>query len=161
VRVLVRTVVLLVGLVGLQTAVDPGQQVITSPYHNDPRLAALEGFFQALDSPAADFAEEFLVAADHEGLDWRLLPSIAIVESGGGKEFSNNNIFGWDSCRQSFPSVRAGIHIVAARLARSTIYRNKDLAAKLAAYNPNAEYPLRVKWLMARLAVRLEQVGPG
>jgi len=155
----VRTVVLLVGLVGLRTAVNPGQQVTVSPYHNDPRLAALKGFFQALDSPAADFAEEFLVAADHEGLDWRLLPSIAILESGGGKEFSNNNILGWDSCRQSFPSVRAGIHIVAARLARSTFYRDKDLAAKLAAYNPNAEYPLHVKWLMARLAVRLEQAA--
>ena len=154
-----RTVVLLVGLVGLRTAVNPGQQVTVCPYHSDPRLAALEGFFQALDSPAADLAEEFLVAADHEGLDWRLLPSIAILESGGGKQFSNNNIFGWDSGRQAFPSVRAGIHVVAARLARSRIYRDKDLAAKLAAYNPNAEYPLRVKWLMARLAVRLERAA--
>lgn len=153
------TVVLLAGLVGLRTAVNPGQQATISPHYNDPRLAALKGFFQALDSPAADFAEEFLVAADNEGLDWRLLPSIAIVESGGGKAFSNNNILGWDSCRESFPSMRAGIHIVAARLAQSTFYRDKDLDELLAAYNPNAEYSPRVKWLMARLTARLEQVA--
>ena len=156
-RALAKTVVLLAGLLGLQTTINPRQQITLSRYYADPRLTALKGFFQALNSPAVDFAEEFLVAADHEGLDWRLLPSIAIVESGGGKEFSNNNILGWDSCRGSFPSVRARIHIVAAPLGGSTFYKDKDLAALLAAYSPNAEYPPRVMWLMARLAARLEQ----
>ncbi len=67
----------------------------------------------------------------------------------------NNNILGWDSCRTSFPSVEAGIDLVAARLAKSTFYRDKDLDEKLALYNPNCSTTRRrVKSLMERL-------GPG
>ena len=84
-------------------------------------------------------------------LDWRLLPSIAVLESGGGKEYTNNNIFGWDSCKTAFPSVRAGIHTVARALGQSRLYRDKDLDELLLTYNTNAEYSERVKALMAEL----------
>src|SRR5258705_4175285 len=70
-----------------------------SEYQNDPRLASLKKFFQAGDCPAQDFSEEFLRAADHHKLDWRLLPSISLVESSGGREARNNNPFGWDRGR--------------------------------------------------------------
>ena len=79
------------------------------------------------------------------------MPSISIVESGGGKVYRNNNILGWNSCRTSFSSVEAGIDLVAARLAESTFYRDKNLDEKLAAYNPNSHYPRRVKSYMERL----------
>ncbi len=155
VKVLAKSAVLLAGLVALQTATGIGQQIAVPSYQNDPRAAVLTGFFEALNSPASDWTEDFLLAADRHGLDWRLLPSIAILESGGGRESMNNNILGWDSCRESFPSVRAGIHTVADRLANSRLYRNKDLDWKLKLYNPNTAYPRKVKWLMARLATRL------
>jgi hypothetical protein len=160
IRVLAKTAVLLVGLVAIQTATGIGQQIAVPSYRNDPRAYALRGFFDALDSPASDLAEDFLLAADHHGLDWRLLPSIAILESGGGRESMNNNILGWDSCRESFPSVQAGIHTVADRLANSKLYKNKDLDKKLKIYNPNAIYPGKVKRLMAKLTIRLERAAP-
>jgi hypothetical protein len=72
----------------------------------------------------------------------------------------NNNILGWDSCRESFPSVQAGIHTVADRLANSRLYKNKDLDKKMRLYNPNATYPMKVKRLMARLSTRLEHTTP-
>ena len=155
-RVFAKTAVLLAGLVAIQTATGIGQQIAFPSYEHDPRVAVLRDFFVAMNSPAAGLAEDFLLAADLHGLDWRLLPSIAIVESGGGRESMNNNILGWDSCRKSFPSVRAGILSVADELANSRLYKNKDLDRKLRLYNRNAVYPSKVKWLMARLSSRLE-----
>lgn len=159
-RVLAKSAVLLVGLVAIQTATGIGQQIAVPSYEHDPRVAVLRDFFAALNSPASDLAEDFLLAADRHGLDWRLLPSIAILESGGGRESMNNNILGWDSCRESFPSVRAGIYTVADQLENSRLYKNKDLNRKLKLYNPNGIYPGKVKWLMARLAIRLEHTTP-
>jgi hypothetical protein len=153
---MVKSAVLLAGLVAIQTATGIGQQIAIPSYKHDPRVGVLRDFFVALNSPASNLAEDFLLAADLHGLDWRLLPSIAIIESGGGRESMNNNILGWDSCRQSFPSVRAGIHTVADRLSNSRLYKGKDLDRKLRLYNQNAIYPAKVKGLMARLATRLE-----
>ncbi len=160
VRVLAKSAVLLVGLVAIQTATGIGQQIAVPSYEHDPRAAVLRDFFEALNSPGSHWAEDFLLAADRHGLDWRLLPSIAILESGGGRESMNNNILGWDSCRKSFPSVRAGIHTVADQLENSKLYKNKDLDRKLKLYNPHATYPLKVKRLMAKLSARLEHATP-
>ena len=145
---------MLVGLLALHSATSTGQQLPPPNYDSDPRLQKLKSFFQELESPGVWRAEVFLAAADRNGLDWRLLPSISIIESGGGRAYMNNNILGWDSCRTSFPSVEAGIDLVAAQLSQSTFYRDKDLDEKIAAYNPNSSYPRRVKSLMERL-------GPG
>ena len=118
----------------------------------DYRLQRLKVFFSKLECPIAKFASDFLTAADRNALDWRLLPSISVIESGGGKNYRNNNIFGWDSCREFFPSVRAGIHQVAERLSHSPLYRHKDVDHILATYNPEPEYAARVKALMRELS---------
>src|ERR1700716_3898902 len=112
-----------------------------SEYRNDPRLESLNKFFQEADCPAQVFSADFLHVADQNNLDWRLLPSISIVESGGGREARNNNLFGWDGGQAIFASVRAGIHDVGARLGNSKLYRNKDVDGILRMYNPNESYP--------------------
>jgi hypothetical protein len=114
----------------------------------DPRLVLLHEFFRANKCPVNQFTADFIRAADTYSLDWRLLPSISFVESGGGKDYRNNNVFGWDSCRERFPSVRAGIHFVASRLASSRLYKDKDLDQILKTYNPSEAYSLRVKSVM-------------
>jgi hypothetical protein len=121
-------------------------------YKQDPRLGALEKFFDAYDCPIADLAADFLIAADRNGLDWRLLPSIAFVESSGGKDFRNNNIFGWDNGRQSFASVRQGIHYVADQLGASKLYREKDTGGILGLYNPRTDYAVLVKSVMRTIS---------
>jgi hypothetical protein len=115
---------------------------------NDPRLSQLKKFFADRDCPLKDSANDFLVAADQNQLDWRLLPSISFIESSGGKDYRNNNVFGWDSCRERFPSVRAGIHYVAAQLGKSRRYKGKDVDGKLQMYNPRPQYPQRVEAVM-------------
>src|SRR3984893_11868315 len=111
---------------------------VASEYRNDPRLESLNKFFQKGECPAQDFSADFLRVADQNNLDWRLLPSISIVESGGGREARNNNLFGWDGGKAIFTSIRAGIHNVAERLGNSKIYRDKDVDEILRIYNPGA-----------------------
>jgi hypothetical protein len=128
---------------------------------NDPRLVRIEQYFAKRDCPLRAAAADFLVAADQNALDWRLLPSISMIESSGGKDYRNNNVLGWDSCQKSFASVRAGIHFVAAQLAQSVRYKNKDLDAKLRVYNPLPGYPQKVKAVMAALGPRDRGLDPG
>ena len=118
------------------------------PAAQDPRPALLERFFAARNAPARAHVADFIAAADRHDLDWRLLPSIAHLESGGGKKFKNNNIFGWKNAEHRFPSIRAGIHTVAERLANSKLYRNKSLEQLLHTYNSNLDYSIRVKRVM-------------
>jgi hypothetical protein len=126
------------------------QQYHASPEvkQNDPRLSRLQKYFGDRDCPLRDSAKDFLIAADQNQLDWRLLPSISIVESSGGKDYTNNNVFGWGSAKEKFTSVRAGIHYVAAQLGKSRRYKGKNIDAKLQTYNPLPEYPARVKAVM-------------
>lgn len=126
------------------------QQYAASPEvkQNDPRLSRLQKYFGDRACPLRDAAKDFLLAADQNQLDWRLLPSISIIESSGGKDYINNNVFGWGSAKEKFPSVRAGIHYVAAQLGRSRRYRGKNIDGKLQMYNPLPEYSERVKAVM-------------
>ncbi len=114
----------------------------------DIRTARLRQFFNALHCPIQEMAGDFVQAADDNRLDWRLLPSISVIESGGGKVFRNNNLFGWDNGDTPFPTVRAGIHQVANKLGRSLLYRNVDSLGKLRFYNPNPDYAVKVAAVM-------------
>ena len=125
-----------------------GQTPASPAATNDSRLHVLENFFAARHCPIRQFAADFLIAADQNGLDWRLLPSISLVESGGGKNQRNNNIFGWNSGKHRFSSVQASIYATAGKLAHSKLYRNKDLAGILRTYNTRPQWGERVKAVM-------------
>lgn len=121
--------------------------------NQDPRLPLLKRFFQNKGCPAADWAADFLIAADRNGLDWRLLPSIAFLESTGGKYQQLNNPLGWNQAKSGFRSTRHAVHYVANRLARSTTYQNKTLRTKLRIYNPDrSDYPDLVMQIMQQIA---------
>ncbi|MGO9097065.1 MAG: hypothetical protein ACLQGV_17815 [Bryobacteraceae bacterium] len=147
-----RRLIIGAGILASCCAPIPAQGVPHSERWQDPRLARLQEFFDGLGSPVGDLAPEFLAAADRHGLDWRLLPSISVIESGGGKNFSKNNIFGWGSATRGFASVRGSIDWVAQRLANSKLYKGKDLDGILATYNPRPGYRARVKSVMRMLA---------
>jgi hypothetical protein len=140
---------LVAGLLAAPATVSVQQyQAAPEVKQDDPRLSRLQKYFGDRDCPLRDSAKDFLVAADQNELDWRLLPSISIIESSGGKDFTNNNVFGWGSSKERFSSVRAGIHYVAAQLGKSRRYRGKNIDGKLRIYNPLPEYPQRVKAVM-------------
>jgi hypothetical protein len=129
------------------------------PTGPDPRAARLRRFLSKLHCPVAVMSEDFVQAADDNQLDWRLLPSIAVIESSGGKAYKNNNIFGWRNGDEVFPTIRAGLNHVAYKLGRSPLYRSRNSLAKLRLYNPNEEYPWSVMAVMNRISP-LADAGP-
>ncbi len=86
------------------------------------------------------------------GLDWRLLPSLALVESGGGRHSKGNNLFGWANGKSTFTSIGSAIHHVAQVLAHGPAYRGKDLNAKLLTYNHGPDYRVMVQNIMNQIA---------
>jgi hypothetical protein len=119
--------------------------------NRNSRQLRIERFFEKNGCPLTFLAADFVQEADANALDWRLLPSITFVESSGGKYYANNNIFGWNSCHTRFKSVREGLHVVAATLGKSTLYRYKGTDDILKTYNPHPEYAGRVKSVMQTL----------
>jgi len=130
----------------------PPPAVPPKPSNPDFRTIRLKKFFAKLHCPVVYLAEDFVHTADENQLDWRLLPSISVVESSGGKAYKNNNIFGWNNGDTAFPSIRAGLHEVAFRLGRSPLYRNRDLVGKLRLYNPDQSYVGSVLNVMNRIS---------
>lgn len=129
----------------------------SAPKHlDDPRIGRLRAFLSRLHCPVANISEDFVRAADDNHLDWRLLPSIAVVESGGGKTAKNNNIFGWKNGVQRFATVRSGLELVAYKLGRSPLYRKLDSVGKLRVYNESGEYADAVLSVMNRIGPPLE-----
>jgi hypothetical protein len=146
--------VVFAGIVSLPGAVSQRQtqQPPARDYRNDPRMACLQRFFSRADCPARELSNVFLEAADDYHLDWRLLPSLSFVETGGGKAAHNNNLFGWASGRAHFDNLAAGIHQVGFQLAHRPPYRHKNVAQILAVYNPKPEYAQLVASVMRQIA---------
>ena len=127
-----------------------------NPCPSDTRCDALVKFFKKYGSPLGKYAGDFLLAADKHHLDWRLLPSISMVESSGGKYYSYSNVFGWNCGRARFRSISAGIHYVAAQFGTSSIYAGKDTRGILRQYNPaRSAYPKKVMRFIEQIPVEV------
>jgi len=117
----------------------------------DPRIARVEAFFRVYRCPQPYRARDYVLAADAQRIDYRLLPALSIRESSCGKAARWNNYWGWNSARSGFSSVEAGIEFVAGQLAQGKFYRGKTLDQKLHAYNHRSGYGMEVKLLMQKL----------
>lgn len=148
------SVMMVAGLVGIPSSMSHADQKTTVPEckQDDPRFLSLRRFFHHAKCPVEHLSAAFIREADAHHLDWRLLPSLSIIESGGGRAFRGNNIFGWNNGDSSFRSVREGIHFVASKLAYSKYYRNKNVSEKLHTYNPNEGYSDSVKSVMLQIS---------
>lgn len=74
----------------------------------DERVHKIRKYLESRNSPLAPHAEEFVKAADHYGIDYRIVAAISIIESGGGKKcFKPHNAWGWG--KSGFSSWSEGI----------------------------------------------------
>lgn len=121
---------------------------------NDIRAKKIDAYFAKLDrpiSPLVGLGEVFVAEADKNQIDWRLLPAIAMAESGGGRSKTANytsNIFGWgfnDDASRNDPSVNIhdsfeqGIRLVSQKMRES--YYDKELQTVeqiVTKYNPGS-----------------------
>jgi hypothetical protein len=77
----------------INVQIDHDEMVATS----DARIANLKRFFRKYNSPLYDHAEYVVQVADENSLDYRLLPAIAMQESGLCRQIPHNshNCWGW------------------------------------------------------------------
>ncbi len=119
----------------------------------DPRLDRLRSFFHRAAPRLEALSPAFIAASEANNLDWTLLPSLSLIESGGNGG-RNNNVLGWNNGNTRFRSVSHGLHSVAKRLGSSPIYRGKNVDQILAVYNRNPDYAEKVKSVMRRIESR-------
>ena len=102
---------------------------------NEDKLKAqkIELFFREnrRNAPLADYSEKFVEVANKYNLDYRLLPAIATVESGGGKSnFRSYNAWGWGN--KGFTSFEEGIEVVGRGLKTGYIDKGRDTVEEIA-----------------------------
>lgn len=117
---------------------------------SDPRVEKIRLFFIRNNSPGAKYAKLFVQVADANNIDWKLLPTFAFIETGGGRVHRNNNIFGWDSGKARFKTIEDGIRYVGRALTLGP-YKSKTPAQKVRVYNVHRRYHLYADKVMKTL----------
>jgi hypothetical protein len=124
----------------------------------DDRPGRIDAYFSKHDAPLAGHGQTFVDAADTCGMDWRLLPSIAMQESTGGKRMQLNNPFGWGSAEIPFQSIDEAILGVGHNLCgfntnTAKWYSTTSTQKKLYYYNGTVapSYPAEVMWIMEQI----------
>jgi len=100
----------------------------------DYRVENLRLFLEKYNSPLALYAEEFVVYADENNLDYRLIPAITGVESTFGKHIPQNsyNAYGWANGNYQFASWEDSISHVSETLKSKYIDRGVDSIFEIA-----------------------------
>lgn len=99
----------------------------------DNRVIKLKKFLESYDSPLAEYANKFIEAADKYGLDWKLVPAIAGVESTFGKQIpaGSYNAYGWANGAFYFESWEQSIDLVSKSLKEKYLDRGLDTPYKM------------------------------
>jgi len=102
---------------------DANAQVAVVEQQIADKAGKIDAYFKDHEMPLFMQGKEFVLAAEKNDLDWRLLPAIAVQESTGGKAACRNdkyNVFGWASCHiddyNKFTSYKDAIWNVASHL---------------------------------------------
>ena len=139
------------GTLALNQAIDP------EVARQKAEAEAIDAYFSDHDMPLAGTGLKMVQEADANGIDWRLLPAIAVRESTGGKfdcKKAENNPFGWGSCKISFKSLDKAIETVAMNLGgnnpnTASYYDNKTTKQILNSYNPPSIVPRYTQQVIA------------
>jgi len=99
----------------------------------DYRKLKLYLFLKKKNSPLTRFSDVFIEAADLWGIDWRLLPAIAGLESSFGKRMipGTYNAYGWGGGYLSFYSWNHSINNVSRKLKENYYARGLNTPAKI------------------------------
>lgn len=109
------------GLAEVNSVLTSENSVITTQEEvaQKEKADAIDAYFKAKGAPLEGYGMKFVLEAEKNNIDWRLLPAIAMRESTGGKHACKrvpNSVFGWGSCKISFESIDKSIEIVSSHL---------------------------------------------
>lgn len=131
------------------------QQPVAIALPPDERPTRIDAYFSKYNMPMAGYGARLVAAADECGIDWRLLPAIAVRESTGGKRMQYNNPFGWGGAHIPFSDINDAIDVVATNLCGNNPntdqwYSTTSTYKKLYYYNGTVvpTYPKEVQWIM-------------
>jgi hypothetical protein len=89
----------------------------TEDVEHTRKVENIRRYLQGRKSPLAEYAEEFVNAANEYGIDYRLVASISIIESSGGiHNFRPYNAWGWG--KSGFSNWKEGIWAVSKGLGK-------------------------------------------
>ncbi len=125
----------------------------------DQKAKIIDTYFKERSMPLYGTGKTFVLVAEKYGLDYRLLPAIAIRESSGGKAACGYNPFGWGSCKMhNFHSYEESIEALGknlggARQSTARYYAGKTVKEKLYYYNGTVvpTYPDEVLAIMDKI----------
>ncbi len=120
------------------------------------KAEAIDAYFTKYDMPLAGTGMKMVLEAEKNGIDWRLLPAIAVRESTGGKHACKkvtNSFFGWGSCKINFKTPEQAIETVALNLGGNNPntdhhYAGKSTKEILQKYNPPSVVPRYAEQVM-------------
>jgi hypothetical protein len=132
------------------------KEVVSVDDLRQQKADAIDTFFHERSMPMEGTGMTFVLVAEKYGLDWTLLPAIAVRESSGGKQACGNNPFGWGSCKlHNFNSYEHAIEALGKNLGganpkTASYYAGKSTMKKLYYYNGTVlpEYPDEVLAIM-------------
>jgi len=120
------------------------------------RAEKIDAYFKERSMPLYGFGKKMAEEALEHGIDWRLLPAVAVRESSGGKQACGYNPFGWASCKISFKSFNESIEVLAKNLGgdnpnTADYYETDSTREKLYYYNGTVipKYPSEVLAIMS------------
>jgi hypothetical protein len=123
-------------------AVSPSTKIeISTEDIRQQKADTLNAYFKERSMPLEGKGMAFVLVAEKYGLDYRLLPAIAIRESSGGKASCGHNAFGWGSCKlHNFQSYEEAIEALGRNLGganpkTASYYAGKSTVEKLYSYN--------------------------
>ena len=139
----------------LENTISSSAQLKGDTLEFDNRTQILKDYFQQFNSPLAEYAEEFVGAADAYELDWRLLPAISGVESTYGKFIPQNsyNAYGWNNGAYAFQSWEDSIWTVTKALKEKYVNRGANTVDKIGRIYapPSPFWAGKVKGIMAKI----------
>ena len=121
---------------------------------NDARVIAVRNVLEKYGSTLAPEAENFVYYADKHGIDWRLLVSIAGLESGYGSRYvqGSYNAYGWGGGYIYFDSWEHGIDSISRSLRTRYYDRGANTVEKIGPiYAENPHWAQRIRGFMSRI----------
>ena len=149
--------------ISLETSPVTKEEVSVDTIRED-RARAIDTYFKERSMPLHGTGMTFVLVAEKYGLDWRLLPAIAIRESSGGKNACSYNVFGWGSCKlHNFHSYEEAVEALGRNLGGANkntarYYAGKSTYDKLYYYNGTVvpTYPDEVLAIMKKIETDMD-----
>lgn len=146
--------------ISLKEAIEEKDQIIEN------KGKAIDAYFRARNLPLEGTGVKMAKEAEKYGLDYRLIPAIAMIETTGGKfacpetykrtgdKGYTYNAFGWGSCKITFKSRDHAIEVIAKNLSGNNPntehhYYGKTTEQILKKYNPPSIKPNYARDVMA------------